>query len=447
MNDDPAQKPDPAARAEQPTDRDEQPFDAVAAVAELEAAMAAADARGGDSAAEGTARYIETLENDVLELNDLLEAKEAQIAQANARTEDAQQEVEQAKARLGRDADRRVAAFIRIQRESWGGGTYAARETPALALLGHPLVFWADGSASEPVEIVRADPQLRVEARGDELVLRMSPQPWEDSATVVVREGTARLLVYSFDSRQRQLARFLGEGLSVPQEAQDRVGRVLGSVSSVIALRSDVEHTGARAIERPPDPRIYAQLWRRGHGLRLRLSVYPLGRSGPGMEPGDGAARVTATVDGEPVATARDLDRERDNLDAVARACPALQVACRNGRDYHVADLEDCLALPLELGDQPDVCIEWPAGNKLTVTGPRGGQDGRLPVRAPRELYLPDDEAERFNRIDAAPELAAELTRALREHRMAAPEKPPARQPEPLDRSDLEHLRALGYAE
>lgn len=109
MKDDPASKPDP----EQPTDRHEQPFDAVAAVAELEAAMAASDARGGDSAAEGTARYIETLENDVLELNDLLEAKEAQIAKANARAEDAQQEVEQAKARLGKDAERRVAHKVR----------------------------------------------------------------------------------------------------------------------------------------------------------------------------------------------------------------------------------------------------------------------------------------------------------------------------------------------
>lgn len=96
----------------QPEDR-EQHFDAVAAVAELEAAMAEADAQAGDSAAEGTAAYIESLENEVLELNDLLQAKDAEVAKANARVEEAQDDIEQAKARLSKEAERTIAGKVR----------------------------------------------------------------------------------------------------------------------------------------------------------------------------------------------------------------------------------------------------------------------------------------------------------------------------------------------
>jgi molecular chaperone GrpE len=90
-----------------------QPFDAVAAVAELEAAMAEADAQSPDSAADGAARYVETLENEVLELNELLAAKDAELAKADARAESARDEVEQAKARLSKEAERAAARKVR----------------------------------------------------------------------------------------------------------------------------------------------------------------------------------------------------------------------------------------------------------------------------------------------------------------------------------------------
>jgi len=84
----------------------EEPFDAIAAVAELEAAMAGAEAESRDSG--GSDRYIETLESEVLDLTALLETREAALARAEARAEQAQQEVEKAKVRLRAESAREI---------------------------------------------------------------------------------------------------------------------------------------------------------------------------------------------------------------------------------------------------------------------------------------------------------------------------------------------------
>ena len=80
-------------------------FDAIAAVAELEAAMAAVDAQGPSG---GSDRYTEMLESEVLELNALLEKKDEAIARAEARADHAREEIERAKTRLAGEAARQL---------------------------------------------------------------------------------------------------------------------------------------------------------------------------------------------------------------------------------------------------------------------------------------------------------------------------------------------------
>lgn len=85
-------------------------FDALAAAAELEAAL------GGDVAATAdpdAARYIEELEREVLELNDLVAAWQAKARQAEGRADQAHEQVEAAKARLQQEAQRQLARRTR----------------------------------------------------------------------------------------------------------------------------------------------------------------------------------------------------------------------------------------------------------------------------------------------------------------------------------------------
>lgn len=85
-------------------------FDAVAAAAELDAAL-------GDDATTsedpGAARYIEELEREVLSLNDLVAALQSKVLQAEARADQAHDQVEAAKARLQQEASKQLARRTR----------------------------------------------------------------------------------------------------------------------------------------------------------------------------------------------------------------------------------------------------------------------------------------------------------------------------------------------
>lgn len=87
---------------------DEDSFDAVAAVAELEAAMKAAEVETQGSSEGSSDRYTEMLESEVLELNSLIETKDAALVRAESRMEEAQDEIERAKARLSSESERQL---------------------------------------------------------------------------------------------------------------------------------------------------------------------------------------------------------------------------------------------------------------------------------------------------------------------------------------------------
>ena len=78
-------------------------FDAAAAVAELEAAMADADEdpKGSHGAADG---YIAILEDEVMQLTALVEAARAALKVQQERAEEAQEQVELAKARMQKES-------------------------------------------------------------------------------------------------------------------------------------------------------------------------------------------------------------------------------------------------------------------------------------------------------------------------------------------------------
>ena len=75
------------------------------------------------------------------------------------------------------------------------------------------------------------------------------------------------------------------------------------------------------------------------------------------------------------------------------------------------------------------------------------GKKYPVPLRAPREMYLSDDIAERHNAIEEHPQLAAELTSLLRERRPLLPAVSPEPTSPPLDERTRRQLEELGYIE
>jgi molecular chaperone GrpE len=113
MTDERTEEPEAAVEETSEIPETNQHFDAVAAVAEMEAAMAAVEAEQHKQEPGGSDRYIELLESEIMELNALVETREAALAKAEARTERAQDEIEKAKARLTAESGKQLEIATR----------------------------------------------------------------------------------------------------------------------------------------------------------------------------------------------------------------------------------------------------------------------------------------------------------------------------------------------
>lgn len=245
-----------------------------------------------------------------------------------------------------------------------------AMPTALLALIGHPHAFLAD-SPKTPVEILQGEPELRVDQQGGSLLIQFSP--WPDSTeAIVVRETPARFRIFPITGDHRRVAEVIGpNGLSVPLDGKDELFATLGNISSFMTVHSTIEGKSVGVAEVPPDSRIHMQLLPYGAGFRLAMLVRPLQPDGPYQKPGEGPKTIIAHSGGKRIQTNRDLAREEKNARFVEESCPMLAKGTDLEREWLLQDPEECLQLLLELQSLPDdVLIEWPEGERLTVSPP-----------------------------------------------------------------------------
>ena len=239
-----------------------------------------------------------------------------------------------------------------------------------LALIGHPSVFLAD-SPKTPVEILQGEPELRVDQQGD--FLRIQFSPWPDSTeAIIVRETPARFRIFPITMEHRRVAEVITpHGLSIPLGGRDELFATLGNISSFMTVHSTIDGKSVGIAEAAPDSRIHMQLLPYGSGFRLAMLVRPLQPDGPYQKPGEGPKTIIAHSSGRRTQTTRDLDLEEKNALFVEESCPMLTKGTDLEREWLLQDPEECLQLLLELQDLPEeVIIEWPEGERLTVSPP-----------------------------------------------------------------------------
>jgi hypothetical protein len=283
--------------------------------------------------------------------------------------------------------DRRVLQHLRVVRDHGYRGSEAHQlgEGAPLALVDHPRVF-ADHECRARVEVVRGDVRLDVQDRAQSIRLMIEPAGCLTREVLCQRDGLDRVVVYALTSAQRLIAQELSaSGLSVPEQARERVTAVLGKLARHVPLASELAFEAGPIEEVEVDARIQLRLRRTSTGLSLRACVVPIGAA-PSFVPGQGSATVLTTqrVD-ERVRTVRgvrDLQDERERLERIFAACPTLQEIVPAGDEYRVEQLTSCLELLCELralGDE--IVIAWPDGKAFAVVGERGMRDLRLRVQ------------------------------------------------------------------
>lgn len=299
------------------------------------------------------------------------------------------------------DQDRQIAATLEVDYESQyyyrsSKPTYSFGEAALLALVGHPLVFWADAETVR-IDVVAGEPELLVkQISGDRLRLELSPMVSQFSDILAFKETPTRLKVIAVKDHHRRIAQLLGTSnrLEVPTQAQGKVLQAISAISTLVTVQSDIGG-GVAAEEVPADPIPRVHLLPAGDGLKVSLLAHPFPEGGSYYTPGKGGATVIAEVQGKRLQTQRDLKAEKQRVKAVKTACPVLQEYKPQKGEWLVEEPEDCLNLLVQLqalGD--DVKIEWPEGEKFRVSRRLGLSDFTFSIRQKQDWFAASGEVQ-----------------------------------------------------
>ncbi len=265
------------------------------------------------------------------------------------------------------------------------------------ALVGHPLLFLTN-SPSTPVEFVSGEPELLVEETGDLLKVRFSLPITSDNVTLQ-QETPTRFKVVQINDNHRRIAQITGQhGLTVPIDASEQVLTAIGNISSFMtvhsAIAADASDHGSQDITHvDADSTIYMHMLPYGTGFRLEMFVKPFREGNHYLKPGQGVENMMAEVGGIRLQTRRNLAEEERKAQDIEEMCPILDLAIdmeqENDREWHLQDPDDCLQALMELQEISDqVVIEWPEGEKLTVTHKPTFKNLNLKIRTNRQNWF-----------------------------------------------------------
>ncbi len=293
-------------------------------------------------------------------------------------------------------ADRRVLAMA--EPDPYGGRRRSIVLPPrALAALARlPNVIDAEGTALQ-VRLGEASLTTRSTAAGVSVTLEPTALLDED---VWARRTGDEVEVFERSETLDAVVGLFGRSgvLEIPSEGVPDLSRTLsrlcaaGSVAVTGTLAPQTRHETADA--RP----VLTMVWN-GESLSIDASVAPLGLNGPHVRPGIGVERLSATLPapttgpGAIVECQRDLDDERERMEAVQTQCPTLASYSERPLHWLVRSLPDALEIILELQCMGEAIVAaWPKGRPLSPPKPRELEDLKIKVATRRDWIGVDAE-------------------------------------------------------
>lgn len=281
-------------------------------------------------------------------------------------------------------SDRRVAEQL-VRQSVYGRADYAWRPEALLSLLGHPRVLHPD--THEPLEVQEQKPELSLKRSDRGFVLSLVPSAASaggDDWSVLANLEQNRLFIYRLTETHRALSRALARSAAVlPTEAESALRTSLARLAGTVRVRSELELESPDASAERADSQLRIALFRASPGLRFTVGTRPFGGEGPLLPAGEGSAILVEEIAGRHRLVRRDLEDERRRVEALELACPTLALAEREGGEFRLRQLTDCLELLTELGRQGDaLTLEWPEGEPLRLLGERDARALRVAVKA-----------------------------------------------------------------
>lgn len=295
--------------------------------------------------------------------------------------------------------DRRICAAIKksLNPDTHGVNFSFDMDKALVAMIGHPNLYLAE-SPLTPVEFVAGEPELFVEEQGDNLHICFAHPITSDNVNYY-SETPTRVKIITINDNHRRIAQITGkDGITVPMSASEQVLTAIGNISSfmtvhsAIAVDSSSRKSGNITLV-DADSSIYMHLIPYGSGFRLEMFVKPFTEGGHYLKPGQGVENIMAEVNGKRLQTRRNLALEEEKARDIEELCPILDLAIdmeqENDREWHLYDPDDCLQALVELQDIRDkVVIEWPEGEKLSITHKVSLDNLNLKIRTNRQNWF-----------------------------------------------------------
>jgi len=295
--------------------------------------------------------------------------------------------------------DRKICAGIKkiVNPENQNISFILAIDRVLPAMIGHPHLYLVE-SPMTPVEFVAGEPELLVEERGDFLHICFA-HPITGDAINFQKETPTRVKIININDNHRRIAQITGkDGITVPKSASEQVLTAIGNISSFMTVHSAIaadsssrKSSNITFVE--ADSTIYMHLIPYGTGFRLEMFVKPFVEGGHYLKPGQGVENIMAEVNGKRLQTRRNLALEEEKARDIEELCPILDLAMdmeqENDREWHLYDPDDCLQTLMELQAIRDkVVIEWPEGEKLTITQKVSLENLNLKIRTNRQNWF-----------------------------------------------------------
>ncbi|SMF28954.1 DEAD/DEAH box helicase [Pseudogulbenkiania subflava] len=273
------------------------------------------------------------------------------------------------------EQDRNVMRHIQRSYDGYyGGSSYELDGEKALpALVGHPALFWAD-APDVRIDVAAGQVALQLKESGAHIQLKLTPaRVGADSEVVWEKDTPTRLVVYPVSKEIRQIAAIVGKELTVPLAAKAQLMEAITSIAPLVPIHSDLPELAAHIDTVPADARLYAHLLPLEQGLRLQLLMRPL-PGGAWCKPGQGLENLVGEVDGKTLQTRRDLEQEKQAMQALLDACPTLAQADGDGQEWQLAEPQAALEVLSELQAVDPATLEcvWPEGERMRIKARRG---------------------------------------------------------------------------
>ncbi len=293
------------------------------------------------------------------------------------------------------DQDARVAKTLKRYSNYYDGDYYDFTEKTLVALIGHPYIF-LNGTSDVSVELIAAQPQIKVTKTSTGYTLKTDIEPTTDVITIE-KETNTRYKLYELSAQQRNIINILSQQkIVVPEQGKDKLIQLLGGFSKHMTVHSDLIATGNERVkvkEVKPDTRIRVQLLPYGDGLKAELFSKPFGEHPPYCKPGVGGKVLIANENGTQLQVKRDLKQELALSNILLADIQALESVDMSDDLISFNEPLDSLHLLDVIAKHKEICVvEWPEGERFKIRGTANFGNLNLRIKSKTNWFELDGE-------------------------------------------------------